>query len=85
MWTCKRVAEALAETNYEDLPRWQCLGLKLHVSLCCICSRYHKGVMVMQDCARILAEREKEGCCQQPDCLPEGAKERIKKRLQDSD
>ena len=81
MWTCKHVANSLAETHHDDLPQWKRLGLKIHVALCVVCSRYHKNVMVMQDCARALAEHEKEGSCQSPDCLAEDAKERMKKRL----
>lgn len=85
MWTCKQVAKALAETHYEDLPKWKRLGLKLHVALCFVCSRYHKDVMVMQDCARVLSEREKDGSCQLLECLADDAKARMKKRLQDAD
>jgi hypothetical protein len=85
MWTCKQVARGLAEKHYDDLPKWKRIGLKVHVALCVICRRYHKDVMLMQDCARALSEREQEGSCQLPASLADDAKARMKKQLQDAD
>jgi hypothetical protein len=83
MFKCKQVAEALAQSHYDDLPRWKRLGLKLHVAICFVCSRYHKQVMLMQDCSRGLAEHEKDGCCQLPDSLSDEAKARMRKKISD--
>ncbi|HAR66491.1 MAG TPA: hypothetical protein DCR55_09810 [Lentisphaeria bacterium] len=85
MWTCKRVAKSLAETHYKGLPGRKRLGLKAHMALCLVCSRYHKDAMLMQDCAKALAEREQAGNCQLPARLPEDAKERMKRQLRDVD
>ena len=81
MLRCKQVAEALAENHYDDLPKWRRLGLKVHVAFCFVCSRYHKQVMTLQDCARGLAEQEKDGKCQLPDALSEDAKSRMKAKI----
>ena len=55
------------------------------MALCLVCSRYHKDAMLMQDCAKALAEREQAGNCQLPARLPEDAKERMKRQLRDVD
>ena len=85
MLKCKQVAEALADHHYDDLPKWKKIGLKLHLALCFVCSKYHKQVLVMQDCARNLSEQEKADKTMPHDqCLSDDCKARMKKALAES-
>ena len=52
MLTCKSVANSLAEGDYADLPLRKRIGLRLHVILCFVCGRYHRGVMRFQNGVR---------------------------------
>ena len=82
MLKCKHVADALADQHYDDLPKWKKIGLKLHVALCFVCGKFHKDVMLFQDCSRKLSEREEEsGCTSVTSCLPDDFKERMKKEM----
>jgi hypothetical protein len=83
MLKCKHVADALAEHHHEDLSKWQRIGLRLHMALCFVCCKYHKQVMLMQDCARGLAGRESEdtGSPSDDQRLSDKARERMKASL----
>ena len=83
MLRCKHVADALAASHYQDLSKWQRIGLRLHMALCFVCCKYHKQVMLMQDCARGMCEHEAGDSAPPPtdQCLSDDAKSRMKSRL----
>lgn len=60
MWTCKQVSKTLENEDYETLSPWRKLALKLHVSLCMVCGKYNRQVMIMQDHIRTFKSREDE-------------------------
>lgn len=84
MWTCKHVAKALAEKNYQDLTPFQRWSLKLHVRLCVVCGRFHSQVMDFQDGTRKFLEKEEaiEAKCAEKMC-PE-ARKKCLKSIQDN-
>ena len=63
MLTCKQVSNALASGDYQKLPPFKKATLKLHVSLCLVCGRYNRQVMMMQDTCRHVREHVDAGEC----------------------
>lgn len=41
MIRCKHVADALADSNFMDMPRFKRLAIRMHVQLCVVCHRFH--------------------------------------------
>jgi hypothetical protein len=76
MLTCKQVHKALAAGDYTELPRMQQWALRMHVSMCFICKRFNRDIMMIQDTARSFREHEDndKGDVR----LPEEARHRIK-------
>ena len=58
MLTCKQVSKALAETDYQELPFFKRMMLRLHVTICVICKKYNSDVMLFQDMARAFRHYE---------------------------
>jgi len=58
MFTCKQVSNALAKQDYAAMPPLKRLGVRLHISLCMVCGKYNRQVMIMQDAARSFRARE---------------------------
>jgi len=63
MLTCKQVSNSLAAGDYQKLPPFKKAALKLHVSLCIVCGRYNRQVMMMQDTCRHFREHEDAEVC----------------------
>ena len=80
MLRCKNVADALAAHRYWNLPWLRRAGLRLHVTLCFVCGRYHRDVMTMQRVAAKFGEHETESA--PTISLPEDAKQRIATAMQ---
>lgn len=83
MWRCKHVADALARYHYWELPWAKRVGLKLHVALCAVCGRFHRQVMLMQDCAHLYHQHEEQDDPTLRIPMPDASKTRIKQRLRD--
>lgn len=81
MWRCKQVADALARHHYWELPWARRIGLKLHVALCIVCGRFHRQVMLMQDCARHFHQHEEQDDPALRIPMPAASKDRLKQRL----
>jgi len=89
MFTCKSVSKSLAKEDYQTLPWPKRAALKLHVWVCCVCGRYNKQVMQMQDTCR--AFREQSAAQGEPIEAPlassrkEALRARIKEQLTNGD
>lgn len=82
MLTCKQVGKALAENNYHDLPPLSRWGLKIHVFLCCMCGKYNRQVMDIQDGVHEFLEHETLNDLPPiPQKLPADARQRIRESL----
>jgi hypothetical protein len=80
MLTCKQVSRALHEQDYRDLRPLARLGLWLHVSLCVVCGRANRQIMVFQDGVRTFLHREERGGASDAHLSP-AARERMKTAL----
>ncbi len=74
MLTCKQVSKALAEQDYQDMPFFKRLGLRMHVAICIVCKGYNGNVMLFQDMARAFRRYEESP----PNKVPAPEKARTK-------
>jgi hypothetical protein len=81
MLTCKQVSKALAKEDYENMSPLRKFFLKFHVSLCAVCGKYNRQVMVMQDTCRCYKEHEEELAAKRAK-LDEAHKRRIREALE---
>ena len=58
MLTCKQVSKALAEQDYQEMPFFKRMLLRLHVGICVVCKKYNSNVMLFQDMARCFRRYE---------------------------
>lgn len=58
MLTCKQVSKALAEQDYQELPFFKRMLLRLHIAICIVCKGYNGNVMLFQDMARAFRRYE---------------------------
>jgi hypothetical protein len=79
MLKCKEVTALASEALERKLTWHERVGIRLHLMMCKLCSRYVRQLHVLHDASRHLAERsaEQEGGRQ----LSAAARERIRKRL----
>ncbi len=80
--TCKNVHQALEDGDYKDLPRVLQWMLKFHVTICFICCRQNRNIMVFQDAARAYREHEEEMAADTR--LPDDARERMREALRNA-
>ena len=86
MFTCKQVSNSLNQKNFQDLPLWKRLLIKMHVKCCIFCGKYNTQVIETHDMCRELIKNEKEllesDCCDI--CLNEDNKEVLKEKIRQS-
>ncbi len=82
MLTCKQVSKALAEGDYMDLPPFKRFMLRSHVSLCCVCSGFNRGIMAFQDLTRAFRAREEN--LPTGDKLPDDARRKMLQAIKDN-
>ena len=86
MFTCKQVSNLLNQKNFQDLPLWKRLLLKLHVKCCVFCGKYNTQVIETHDMCRGLIKNEEDSlesnCCNV--CLEEDNKEAMKEKIRQS-
>jgi hypothetical protein len=81
MLTCKKVSQSLEKGDYEGLPAFARMGLKVHVALCIFCGAYNRQRMVMHDLFRKLRQKEETGELLANETLSREAKSRIQLTL----
>lgn len=86
MLTCKQVSKLLNQKNFQDLPLWKRLLIKLHVKCCIFCGKYNTQVIETHEMCRELIKNEEEslesGCCDI--CLEKDDKEALKEKIRQS-
>jgi len=86
MFTCKQVSNSLNKKNFQDLPLWKRVLIKLHVKCCMFCGKYNTQVIETHDMCRELIKKEEElieSCC----CnisLEENDKNTLKEKIRQS-
>ena len=86
MFTCKQVSNLLNQKNFQDLPLFKRLLVKLHVKCCVFCGKYNTQVIETHNMCRELIKNEEDSlesnCCNV--CLEEDNKEAMKEKIRQS-
>ena len=86
MFTCKQVSNSLNQKNFQDLPLWKRLLIKMHVKCCIFCGKYNTQVIDTHDMCREFIKNEEttleSNCCNI--CLEEDDKEALKEKIRQS-
>jgi hypothetical protein len=77
--SCKEASRLQSQALDRKLPLMQRIGLRIHLLLCKWCRRYGKQIRFLHDAAREHPDHLAEPV---PQSLSQGARERIKQRLQ---
>ncbi len=82
MYTCKEVTQMVSESLDRKLPLHQRMGIRLHLFMCKLCSRFRKQMLILRE-AMHLQDRYVEDA-NHPLTLNLDTRERIKRALIDS-
>ena len=86
MFTCKQVSSALNKNNFQDLPTWKRIFIKMHVKCCLFCGKYNTQVIDTHEMCRELIKNEENSndteCCGV--CLEEDNKSAMKEKIRQS-
>ena len=82
MYTCKEVTQMVSESLDRKLPLHQRMGIRLHLFMCKLCSRFRKQMLILRE-AMHLQDRYVEDA-NHPLTLNLDTRERIKHALIDS-
>lgn len=77
MFNCKEVSRMISESMDRSLPIHHRMGIRIHLLMCKLCSRYRKQLLILRK-AIMLHQKQVEGI-PLPDSLPWEARERIKR------
>lgn len=86
MFTCKQVSNSLNKKNFQDLPYWKRVFIRLHVKWCIFCGKYNSQVIETHEMCRELIKNEEsldDTECNEI-CLKENNKEAIKEKIRES-
>lgn len=79
MFSCKEVTQMVSESMDRDLPRYQRIGIWIHLMMCKFCSRYKQQLMSLRKVLRSQALHDENN---EPHAkLPPDARERMKRAL----
>ncbi len=81
MFECKQITELVSEAMDRKLPLSRRMGIRFHLMMCKLCSRYERQLKKLREAARHLAEVG--NTVQGSHRLSEDAKHRMKNKLKD--
>lgn len=86
MFTCKQVSKSLNKKNFQDLPVWKRMFIKLHVKCCIFCGKYNTQVIDTHEMCRELIKNEEDFNNSENSeiALEESNKETMKKKIRQS-
>jgi hypothetical protein len=79
MFNCKEVTRMVSESLDRALPFYQRMGIRIHLMMCKLCTRYRKQLLILREAIHLKSKHDEE--IELPISLPSGAKERIKRLL----
>jgi len=82
MYNCKEVTQMVSESLDRKLPLRQRMGIRLHLFMCKLCSRFRKQMLILREAVR-LQDRYVEDA-KHPLTLNPDTREHIKRSLIDS-
>jgi hypothetical protein len=77
MLTCKEVTALVSESLDRRLPIRQRLAMRLHLTMCKLCSRYKRQLLFMRNTYRLYAKRLEDGSGSSPASLSEQSRLRL--------
>ncbi len=82
MFECKQITELVSEGMDRKLPLWRRMGIRFHLMMCKLCSRYERQLKKLREAARHLGEmgHSTPGAHR----LSEDTKRRMKDNLKDA-
>ena len=86
MFTCKQVSNLLNQKNFQDLPSWKKVLVKMHVKCCIFCGKYNTQVIDTHEmCRELIKNEEKTHDSDSCDaCLEEDNKAAMKEKIRQS-
>jgi hypothetical protein len=81
MIRCKHVADALAESNFMNMSLPRRLAIRVHVSLCIVCNRFHKQLIAFHKGEHRFRTLEDDGQILKQASLTSRRKEEMKRVL----
>lgn len=81
MYNCREVTQMVSESLDRELSFYQRIGIRMHLLMCKLCSRYQKQLLFLREIIGLQAASSED-----PEStieLPPGARERIKHSIRD--
>ena len=82
MFNCQAVTRMVSESLDRKLPFYQRMGIRMHLLMCKLCSRYRRQLLLLRETIRLEAASSED--IESAIVLPPGARERIKRSIQNA-
>ena len=82
MFNCKAVTRIISESMDRKLPFYQRMGIRVHLLMCKLCSRYRRQLFFLRKTIRLQASSSED--IESAIVLPSGARERIKRSIRNA-
>ena len=82
MFNCKAVTRMVSESMDRKLPFYQRMGIRMHLLMCKLCSRYRRQLLFLRETIRLQAASSED--IESAIVLPPGARERIKRSIRNA-
>ncbi len=82
MFNCKEITRMVSEALDRELPFYQRIGIRMHLLMCKLCSRYRRQLLLLRETIRLQAASSED--IESAIVLPPGARERIKRSIQNA-
>ena len=79
MFCCREVARKVSDSMDRDLPLFHRLGIRIHLLMCKLCSRYRRQLLLIRDAIQLYALHGEDKDISVT--LPPESKDRIKQVL----
>jgi hypothetical protein len=82
IFNCKAVTRMVSESMDRKLPFYQRIGIRMHLLMCRLCSRYRRQLSFLRETIRLQAASSED--IESAIVLPPGARERIKRSIRNA-
>jgi hypothetical protein len=82
IFNCKAVTRMVSESMDRKLPFYQRMGIRMHLLMCKLCSRYRRQLLFLRETIRLQAASSED--IESAIVLPPGARERIKRSIRNA-
>ena len=82
MFNCQAVTRMVSESLDRKLPFYQRMGIRMHLLMCKLCSRYRRQLLFLRETIRLQAASSED--IESAIVLPPGTRERIKRSIRNA-